>query len=298
VRDRPGIVRRAAPLALALTLSGCSMFPSTRKLPVPIAPDRIETVTPEQLVAELNQHWDTLESLTAKVTITASIENPKQGVVRVEPTIPGIILWRKPDMLRVYGQVPILGTRMFDMASDGHRFTLYIPSQQRAIEGPNSLSRKSPNQFENMRPGFFFDAVVVKGVDAADRYSVTDDSETVVDPAKKHLLLKPEYVLDVVKPKSGSQENTATRKVIFDRTTLLPYEQDVYDSQGNIETRVIYEGYRDFGTINYPSTITILRPLESYKFVLSVQSVNENLPLKDDTFTVQIPRDTKVENLD
>lgn len=285
-------------LAASFWLAGCSLFPSTRKLPVPKAPAIVQTVTPDQLVEQLNQHWDAVQAMTAKVTMQASLEKPKEGLVRDEPTIPGVILWRKPGMLRVLGQVPILGTRMFDMASNGKNFTMYIPSRKQAIEGPNTLNKLSPNQFENMRPKFFFDAMVVQGVGPDDRYSVTSDSETIEDPSKKHLLLKPEYVLSVLRAKPNSRQDTTMRQVVFDRATMLPYEQDIYDAEGKIETKVLYSGYRDFGSVNYPSTIVIERPLEAYQIVLTVETVNQNLNLKDDQFEVTLPPETQVKHLD
>ena len=75
---------------------------------------------------------------------------------------------RKPAMLRVYGRVSVIGTRAFDMVSDGTNFTLYIPSKNKAVKGSNSLKKKSTNQMENMRPGFFFDAMVVRGLEKDD----------------------------------------------------------------------------------------------------------------------------------
>ena len=49
---------------------------------------------------------------------------------------------RKPEMLRVYGRVPVIGTRAFDMVSDGKNFTLYIPSKNKAIKGSNFAEEK------------------------------------------------------------------------------------------------------------------------------------------------------------
>ena len=88
------------------------------------------------------------------------------------------------------------------------------------------------------------------------------------------------------------------RQVVFDRTTLLPYEQDIFDEEGKIETKVFYHGYRDFGTVKYPSSIVIERPLESYQIVLTIETVNQNLSLKDDQFEVTLPPDTQVKRLD
>ena len=76
-------VRRAASavfLGAPLLIAGCSLLPSTRKLPVPKAPATVQTVDPEELIAQLNQRWDALETLTAKVTIQASQIKPDQGV--------------------------------------------------------------------------------------------------------------------------------------------------------------------------------------------------------------------------
>jgi hypothetical protein len=61
---------------------------------------------------------------------------------------------------------------------------------------------------------------------------------------------------------------------------------------------VLYAGYRDINGVNYPSTITIERPRESYQIVLTVISVNENQPLKDDQFAVTYPADTQVKKLE
>jgi hypothetical protein len=139
---------------------------------------------------------------------------------------------------------------------------------------------------------------VVRGVEPDELYSVTADSETIEDPAKKHLLITPEYVLNIMRQRPGSKQLTPVRVVTFDRDDLLPYQQDVYDSDGNLETQVFYAGYRDFGGVKYPSIITIKRPLEASQLILSVQTVNQNQTLKDDQFQVAIPPGTEIKNLD
>src|ERR1035441_2188800 len=171
----------ASAFMLPLLLSGCFILSTTRKLPVPKGPEMVQTVGAEALVAQLNQRWAALDTLTATVEIQASVLKSKEGVARDYTTFRGHILIRKPEMLRVLGQVPVLGTRMFDMASDGKNFTLYIPSKSLAVKGANDLKKKSASQIENMRPGFFFDAMVVRGLEPDDLYAVVADTETVED---------------------------------------------------------------------------------------------------------------------
>jgi outer membrane lipoprotein-sorting protein len=257
-----------------------------------------QTVTPEKLVAQLNERWKALDSLNASVEIQASQLKTQEGLAKDYTTFRGHILMRKPEMLRVLGQLPVLGTRMFDMVSDGREFTLWIPSRSQAFKGSNKLKKKSSSQIENMRPGFFFDALVVRGLDTDDLYSVTAESITWEDPAKKHLYLIPEYVLSIMRRKPASQELTPVRVVRFHRDDLLPYQQEIYDDEGNLETQVSYADYQNFGASKYPSTVTIKRPLEEYQIVLTVDKVTENMALTDDQFQLKISPETQIKNLE
>jgi outer membrane lipoprotein-sorting protein len=294
---RSKFVACAAATGLPLVLSGCFLLSTTRKLPVPRPPDKIQTVTPEELVNRLNQRWEALNTLTAYVQIQASVLNSKQGEAKDYTTIPGIILIRKPQMLTVFGRVPVIGTEMFEMVSDGKNFTLYIPSRDKAIEGLNSVTTRSPNQLENLRPGFFLDALDVRGLVADDYYTVIQDTETIEDAPKKHLFAVPEYILSITHRKPDSHEEALVRTIRFHRDDLEPYEQDVYDGQGNVETQVIYGQYAQYGDNMYSSKVTIKRPADGIQVVLTVLRVVENQKLGDEQFTVKLPADTQIQRL-
>lgn len=283
-------------LTLPFLLSGC-LF-TTRKLPIPKAPLVTQTVAASELVDKLNARWAAMETLNATVDIKASQMKTSEGLAKDYTSFRGLILMRKPGLLRVYGRVPVIGTCLFDMASDGKNFTLYIPSKDKAIKGSNSLKKKSTNQVENLRPGFFFDAMMVRGLDPDNLYQVTADTITVEDAARKHFYSVPEYILSISRRKPGSQELEPVRVVRFHRDDLLPYQQDIYDSEGNLETQVSYSAYQDFSGSKYPSTVTIKRPLEEYQIVLTVEKVVENMTLTDDQFTAKVPEGTPIQQLE
>jgi hypothetical protein len=276
----------------------CGCLFTTRKLPIPRPPAITQAVTPEDLVNRLNHRWEGLQSLNATVEMQASVMKSKEGVATDYTSVRGHILMRKPGLLRVLGQVPVLGTRMFDMASDGKLFTLLIPARNKAIKGSNELRKRSANRLENMRPGFFFDAMVVRGLEPDDLYGVVTDSETLEDAARKHLYTVPEYVLSIWRRKPGTEQLTAERVITFHRDDLLPYQQDLYDTDGNLETQVVYSRYAEFGSGVYPSLVTIKRPLEEYQVVITVESVLENMALTDDQFQIKIPEGTQLQNLE
>jgi hypothetical protein len=297
----PGnLTRRAATAALALPvlLSGCLV--TRRKLPVPKAPAVLQYATPDQLVKQLNDGWGALQTLNATVEMKATVTHTAKGESSEYPSIRGIILLKKPSMLRVYGRVPVVGTRLFDMTSDGKEFTLWVPSKNEAIEGPATESQtKSANQFENMRPGFFFDSMVVRGLDPGDEVYLTSDTDTIEDASKKHLLLVPEYLLNIVHRNPVSQKLAPVRVIHFRREDLLPHQQDLYDEQGTLRTQVFYGAYGDYGNSKYPTTITIKRPVEELQFTLTLEKLTENAPLpeEDFQFKTQMPSDTKIRRL-
>ncbi len=285
----------ATALLLPFTFTGCLV--SHRKLPVPIAPAVVQTASPSDLVTSLNKHWDTLDTLRAKVEIQASVSNSKAGEAKDYTSIPGYVLFRKQKMVRVIGFVPVVRTRMFDMTSNGKDFTLFLPTRSMAYEGPNEVTKRSANVLENLRPDFFLDALVVRGIAPDDLYSVTADTDTTEDAKKKHLLLVPEYILSVLRSKPGSHELQPIRVVHFHRDDLLPYQQDLYDNNGNLETQAFYGKYVAFGQDKFPSTVTIKRPMEGLQVVLTVGDVSENVQLPDDQFQIQLPKETKIQTL-
>jgi hypothetical protein len=289
-------VPSAAALFLPILLSGCSLFPTIRKLPVPKPPTEIQTVTPDVLIAQLNRHWEALNTLTATVEMQATRFKSKEGTAKDYPTLHGFILMRKPAMLRVVGQY--LGVRSIDMVSDGKEFTISIPPYKKVMKGSNSSKRKSANVLENLRPQFFLDAIVVRGLEPGDLYEVTADAPTVEDTERKHLYSIPQYVLNISRRKPGSQQLLPVRKVYFHRDDLQPYEQDVYDSEGNLETQVLYSGYQDFDSATYPSSIVIKRPLEEIQIALTVDKINENQTLKDDQFVVTPVEGSEIQTLE
>jgi hypothetical protein len=299
-RPRPfaALVMAALSLPVLLSMTGCaSWFISKRKLPIPVAPPSVQTATADELAARLNDQWAKFQSLTATVDIQASHLKAKEGVATDYPTFHANLLLRKPEMIRVLGHLPVLQTKMFDLASDGNRFTLVIYPKSIYFEDRNARKGNSPNWYENLRPGPLFDAMVVRGLNKEDLYSVITQTVTVEDTAHKRLLAEPEYVLNIQRQKPNSQELYPVRVIHVHREDLMPYEQDLYDDKGSLETQVIYGPYKDFDGAKYPTTITLKRPQEEYQLIMTVLSLNANPPLTDDQFHEEIPEGYKKQEL-
>ncbi len=247
-----------------------------------------------QLIAGVNERYAAIQTVTATVSFSAQTGGEKTGKVKdYNINFGGHILLRKPDSLRVLGLVPVIGTRAFDLASDGTNFKLYIPPKNKAIVGPTAITEKSANGIENLRPNVFIDSILVRNIEPEKLVYLTTGSDT--QTVGKQLVETPLYDLNVMmatpedEVKAPARVIQEQRVIHFDRTTLLPNGQDLYNASGALETKVRYGPYQHFGNALFPAVITIDRPLEEYKITITIQHLILNQTLNDQQFELTIP---------
>jgi outer membrane lipoprotein-sorting protein len=277
-------------------LNGCLVH--TRVVQKAIAPSEVITATADQLVKSINDRCQDIHSLRATVEFQATEGGPKKGKEKTFTSFSGYILLRKPESLRVIGLLPVLHTRAFDMATDGSTFKLLVPHNNKVIEGPNTVTKESSNALENFRPNVFSDSLLIKCIDPDDLVTLTSETKTQVDPKQKQLLEQPDYDLTIVRRKENSQELIPERVIHFNRTDLHPYQEDIYDAKGAIQTQAIYGPLQTFGTEKFPGTITIKRPLEELQIVITFQVLTVNPTLADNQFELSVPAGTVVQKLE
>ena len=77
---------------------------------------------------------------------------------------------------------------------------------------------------------------------------------------------------------------------------LLPFQQDVYDDEGQVVTRAVYANYQPAqdGQMQ-PHSITISRPLDQYTLQLDVTKLTVNPQFESDQFDPpKIPAEYKI----
>jgi hypothetical protein len=276
-------------------LSGCLWH--TRKVPQAKMPDKVLSAAPDQLVDIINKKYDSIQSLSATVTFTATSGGTQKGSEKTVTPFPGYILLRKPESLRVIGFLPFVHTQAFDMASDGSTFKLVIPPRSRAVEGPNTITQLSANSFENMRPYMFADSMVIPKIGPDDLLSVTADNPTGLNPKTRKLEIRPEYLLTVTS-RQGNSNILQTRRVIhFSRLDLRPIQEDIYGPDGQVQTQATYGALQKFGTEQFPGTVTIKWPLQEQQILVTIQKLKVNPSLEDSQFQLEIPKGMQVQEL-
>jgi hypothetical protein len=130
-----------------------------------------------------------------------------------------------------------------------------------------------------------------------DLLTLTSDNNTVVTGKSKVLMIQPDYNLTILRRKDDSNVLVPERVIHFSRIDLHPYQEDIYDQNGAIETTAVYGPLQTFGKVQFPGVITIKRPLEQYQIQITFQKVILNLDLKDNQFELKIPDGTQIQNL-
>ena len=271
-----------AGLALAiLTLTGClSPVKHTRKVTLPSGTPAVALhATLPELVARLDSQSEKIQTLTATVDLQPTAGSVYSGVIKEYHDVRGFILIKKPSMIRILGQAPIVHTSIFDMVSDGQEFRLSIPPKQKFIVGKNNLRRVSSNELENIRPQHIFDALIIPPFQEQGHKLEFEEYEE-----NGH-----RYYVVTVLTETESNELVPVRKIWFDRADLNVARLQIYGPGGIYLEDVKYSAYRDFAGVTYPTDIRLTRLAEDYAFGIVVEKAVFNQPIGPEKFELKQP---------
>jgi outer membrane lipoprotein-sorting protein len=285
----------SAVLALLCSAPGCLFH--TRTVEVRLSNAKLMTATQQELIDRLNQDAAQVKTLNATVDIDTSVGGEKRGKVTDFKEIKGYILVRKPNMLRMIGLYPIVHNKAFDVVSDGQQFKLSVPATNKFYIGHNEVKLDSSSPLDTLRPTAIYDALLLQAVDPESEIAVKESSsETFMDAQTRKPTLQPNYVLDVIRrtPKGWR----LSRKVVFDRTNLVPHRQIMFDTHGHPVTDAKYEFFKDYDGVSFPSYIDLKRPQEEYSIRLAIVKLAINQSITEDQFALEQPLGALLVNLD
>ena len=280
-------------LAGVLLAPGCAVRQREAIPPAALAPDW-KTATLTQLVEQVRDQQEAIESFQATVDIEPTVTKVEEGEVLHYRDVRAFILIRRPAMLRMIGLYPVARTTAFDMSSDGKEFGLYVPSRNRFYVG-NSREVKRSNEddpsrssLENLRPQHILDALLWEAPEPETEQAVLE---------VRNEGLSSYYIVHVLR--SGREGDLVlARNLWFERRNLSLQRLQIFDPTGEEVTNARYLDYGEFGGISYPKKITIDRPKDRYGLSLTVTKLEFNLPLGDEKFVLEQPPGTELRDLE
>ncbi|MGH9351981.1 MAG: LolA family protein [Terriglobia bacterium] len=243
-----------------------------------------------QLIAKINSQSAAVGSLTATVDLEPSTGSVYSGFIKQYHDVKGFLLLRKPAFIRMTGQAPVVRTDIFDMASDGKQFKLYVPSENKFYVGDAGMAQKPGKTLENLRPQHILDALFLEPVDLKKGSYFIEEAEQGSER---------DYVVGEIEPSQSSQPGPVSlkRKIWFNRANLQISRVQLYGAGGQYQEDVEYSDYQNSGGVNYPRRIVIQRPEEDYSLAITLLNpqFNQTVPLSK--FTLQKPANAILVNL-
>ena len=254
----------------------------------------------EQLVAAYNNQARSVSSVNATVRMSPVAGSAYSGVIEQYHDVGGFILAKRPTMIRVIGQAPVVAKDVFDMVSDGRVFRIFIPSKNTFLVGSTALERPSKKPIENLRPQHILDALFWPELPENDPVLF---EEADVPPARY-------YVLTSLRRSGPGLE--ISRKIWFDRADLRISRVEIYGPAGRLDADIAYSQWQaDTGSgiaagasaarvgISpagpwFAREIHITRPQEDYQLALAITKLTLNFEIGSERFTLAQPSGTEL----
>jgi hypothetical protein len=301
-RTRPALP--ALVIAGLLLTSACATH---KKVPVPQLLTPIVDADRARLIAEINR-LAAIRSIHGKVDLQFQDTSfASVGIADKYHAADANVIVQRPGKVYLTIQVPLVGTVVAQMTSDGEHFRAAIlqgdEKYRRFVKGTNSAnygelktggSSQKQNKgqmtegqamsaMSNLRPQHLTDALLIKPITQPAGpgvfYSQSEFYEEEPDPRpqqKKSVRIVRSYYLLEEFVTQSSGEAQVTRRFWFDRVGSIRLARlQTFDQQGILVADVTYGTDKTLGeghTALLPSHIEMTRPHDQYKLSLNYQA--------------------------
>lgn len=252
----------------------------------------VRDATRDELLDKYNEIARSVKSVNATVELKPTAGSKYSGVIEEYHEVKAFLLAQRPASIRMIGQAPVVGTTIFDMASDSETFRVYIPSKNKFIVGPVAAERTSDKPIENLRPQHLLDALLWPEI----RKEESVLFEEFNDEIARY------YILTVLR---GGYRTEILRKIWFNRADLQVSRLQAFGPKGVLLSDVHVSDWEPLvngqeipvsatpsGLNAFPRQIRIDRPHDDYRLDLQIIKLflNEQPPL--DRFKLEQPPGT------
>src|SRR5215471_1779547 len=244
--------------------------------------------TREQLLEKYNAMAAGVSTVNSTVELKTTAGSKYSGVIEEYHEVKAFLLAARPANVRMVGQAPVIGKTIFDMASDGNQFRVWLPTKNKFLVGELALERTSEKPLENLRPQHLLDALLWQSI----RKEETVLLEEFNDETGRF------YVLTQLR---GGRTLEIYRKIWFDRADLSIARLQFFGPRGVLLSDVRYSDWQPLtdaplpssGPAQFPRTVHIERPHDDYKLDMQITKIVLNSELEVARFHLAQPSDAE-----
>jgi outer membrane lipoprotein-sorting protein len=249
----------------------------------------------EELLEAYNLIARGTKTLNATVELKPTAGSKYSGVIDEYHEVKAFLLAARPAKIRVIGQAPVIGSTVFDMASDGETFRVSIPSKKKFLVGPVVVERTSSKPIENLRPQHLLDALIWPEIRKEESVTLKEFN----DENARY------YVLTVLR---GGHQLEILREIWFDRADLQVVRIQNFGPKGLLLADIHLTDWQSpdsaagpnapatasNGAGSFPRSIRIDRPHDDYKLDLRITKVSLNEEIPAERFKLEQPEGTEL----
>jgi outer membrane lipoprotein-sorting protein len=272
--------------AISCGCRGAGVVTDHRVVPQKVAKD----ATREELLDAYNFIARGTKTLNATVELKPTAGSKYSGVIDEYHEVKAFLLAARPAQIRVIGQAPVIGTTVFDMASDGETFRVSIPSKNKFIVGPVAVERATSKPIENLRPQHLLDALLWPEIRKEESVTLREFN----DENARY------YILSVLR---GGYQVEVLREIWFDRSDLQVARMQTFAPKGLLLSDIYLSNWQppdsaagasapgatSSSATLFPRAIRIERPHDDYKLDLQITKVSLNEEIPGERFKLEQP---------
>lgn len=257
--------------------------------------------TREELLDAYNAIARNVKTLNATVELKPTAGSAYSGVIDEYHEVKAFLLAARPADIRMIGEAPIIGKTVFDMASDGEAFHVWIPSKDKFLVGSVTAEHNSAKPIENLRPQHLLDALLWPEIRKQEAVTLTEFN----DEKGRY------YVLTVLR---GGYQLEVLREIWFDRSNLQVARIQTFGPKGVLLSDVSFSGWEPVdnpaasqasataaaaapsvttppapAVASFPRSIRIERPHDDYTLDMQVTKIALNEDISADKFKLEQP---------
>jgi len=254
----------------------------------------VRDASSDELLDKYNEIARSVKSVNATVELKPTAGSKYSGLIEEYHEVKAFLLAQRPAYIRMIGQAPVVGTTIFDMASDAETFRVYIPSKNKFIVGPVAAERTSDKPIENLRPHHLLDALLWTEI----RKEESVLFEEFNDETARY------YILTELR---GGYRTEILRKIWFNRADLQVSRLQTFGPKGVLFSDVHVSDWQPLvgdqeipvsatpsGLNAFPRQIRIERPHDDYRLDLQITKLSLNQQLPPDRFKLEQPLGTEL----
>jgi hypothetical protein len=253
----------------------------------------VRDATRDELLDKYNEIARSVKSVNATVELKPTAGSKYSGVIEEYHEVKAFLLAQRPASIRMIGQAPVVDTTIFDMASDGDTFRVYIPSKNKFIVGPVAAERTSDKPIENLRPHHLIEALLWPEIRKEESVLFEEFND---ETARYHILteLRGGYRTEILRKIWFNRADLqVSRLQAFGPKGILLSDAHVSDWQPLLGDQEIPASATPGGLNAFPRQIRIERPHDDYRLDLQITKLSLNEQLPPDRFKLEQPSGTE-----